>query len=75
MSVCILKYKILDSVYTVSVLAIDSLWVEPFIQSKRNYIKERLQLLDESVLFIENINDYKGKVPIGEMQQHVFKCF
>lgn len=69
------KYKILDSVYTVSVLAIDSLWVEPFIQSKRNYIKERLQLLDESVLFIENINDYKGKVPIGEMQQHVFNAF
>lgn len=69
------KYKILDSVYTISVLAIDSLWLEPFIQSKRNYINDRLKLLDEAKLFIERINEYKGKAPVGEMQQLVFNAF
>lgn len=69
------KYNILDSVYSVTVLAIDSLWLEPFIQSKRNYINERLQLLDEATLFIESINEYKGKAPVGEMQQLVFNAF
>ena len=69
------KYKVIDSLYAVSILTIDTAWMSPFIQSKRNYISERLQLLDEATLFIENINEYKGKAPIGEMQQYVFNAF